>query len=101
MASRKLVNTYLRQARRQYPTDNAARIAWLEEQLEARDESIASGDWEVGSTSFAGESQTSRRNINSEERAEALATAIEILEKNPKAKRLRGGVIATRFHIPD
>lgn len=101
MASRNLVNTYLRLARAAHPTDNAARIAYLEDQLAERDESVASGDWEIGSTSYAGESQTSKRGINSEERAEALAEAIDILEKNPNAKRVRGGVIVTRFHHPE
>jgi len=98
MASRNLVNTYLRQARRAHPEDNDARIAWLDEQLADRDAAVAAGDWEVGSTAFGGESQSSKRTIASEERAEALASAIAILTKNPKAMRLRGGVVIPRFN---
>lgn len=98
MASSDLVSSYLRSARRAHPDDNADRLEWLDTQLAALDEQTQSGDWEGNSTSFAGSSQTSRRNIDASTRMAALAEAIRILTANPAATGKTRGIMIPRIH---
>lgn len=99
MANPLLVSSYIRSARRAHPDDNTARLEWLGEQIASLDEQIQTGDWESGSTSFAGSSQTAKRNISAADRVAALEEAIEILKANPNATRKsRGGLIIPRIH---
>lgn len=98
MASSSLVSSYLRSARRAHPDSNAGRLAWLDEALAALDEQAQSGDWEGNSTSFAGSSQTSRRNIDAATRMEAIAEAIRILTANPAATGKTPGIVIPRIH---
>lgn len=98
MASRVLVSSYLRSARREHPTDNAARLAWLDNAIAELDAQAQSGDWEGSSTSFAGTSQMSKRNITASERMEALAEAMRILTANPDATGKRAGILIPRIH---
>lgn len=98
MANPELVSSYIRSARRAHPDSNAARLAWLDKELEALDAQTQSGDWEGNSTSFAGSSQTSKRNISASDRMAALAEAIRILTANPNATRKSSGLIIPRIH---
>lgn len=98
MANALLVSSYIRSARRAHPDDNAARLEWLGERIAELDEQIQSGDWEGNSTSFAGSSQTSRRNISAADRVAALEEAIRILTANPNATRKSSGLIIPRIH---
>lgn len=98
MADPELVSSYIRSARRAHPDSNAARLAWLDNELAALDAQTQSGDWEGNSTSFAGTSQTSKRNISAKDRMSALAEAIRILTANPNATRKFSGLIIPRIH---
>ena len=99
MAAPLLVSSYIRSARRAHPDDNAARLEWLGEQIAELDEQVQSGDWEGNSTSFAGSSQTAKRNITAADRIAALEEAIRILTANPAATgKSKGGLIIPRIH---
>lgn len=98
MASSFLVSSYIRDARRTHPDDNAAQLTYLDGKLAELDEQVQSGDWEGNSTSFAGSSQTSKRNITAKERVEALDEAIRILTANPNATRKSPGILIPRIH---
>lgn len=98
MASPLLVSSYIRSARRAHPDDNTARLEWLGEKIAELDEQVQSGDWEGNSTSFAGSSQTARRNITAADRVAALEEAIQILTATPTATRKSTGIIIPRIH---
>ncbi len=98
MASPRLVSSYLRSARRAHPDDNAARLEWLNAAIAELDEQVQSGDWESAATSFAGSSQTAKRNITAADRIDALEEAIRILTANPNGVRKTSGIIIPRIN---
>lgn len=98
MASRALVNSYLRSAWAAEPADNGLRIAFLEGKAAELDAEIQSGDWAVGSTSFDGASHSASRGITALERLEAIQEAIELLTEDPEATKKAGGFVIPRFH---
>lgn len=98
MADPRLVSSYLRSARRAHPGSNAARLAWLDQEIAALDEQVQGGDWEGNSTSFAGASQSSKRNITAADRMAALEEAIKTLTANPNAVAKSTGIIIPRIH---
>lgn len=93
MADRTLVNSYLRSARRLHPNSNPARLAWLDLQASELDVQMQAGDWEVGSSSFAGGSASSKRNVDARDRLDAIDEAVKILTADSTAVRRSSGIV--------